>query len=57
MQERKIKEIILEDDSLLDEFILLYGETLEIEDYDSFDDEFSMKTFEENIELFNLESL
>jgi len=57
LQERKIKEIILEDDSLLDEFILLYGETLEIEDYDSFDDEFSMKTFEENIELFNLESL
>ena len=49
---KNIKEQIIEDDTLLEEFIFLYGENLELEDYESFDDNFSFKIFDENVELF-----
>jgi sulfur transfer protein SufE len=44
-----IKNQILEDGSLLEEFITLYGDGLEIDDYESFDDEFSFKEFDKII--------
>ncbi|MFK7779687.1 MAG: hypothetical protein QM490_00940, partial [Candidatus Gracilibacteria bacterium] len=49
----KIKEQILDDEDVLNEFIEKYGKTLDIEDEDSFDDKFSLKTFEENKKIFD----
>ena len=42
----KIKEQVLDDEKLLNEFIETYGEKFDIDDEDSFDDEFSLKSFE-----------
>ena len=42
---RLAKEKILKDELLLNEFITLYGEALDIDDLDSFEDEFSYKKF------------
>ena len=47
---QSIKEQLLQDKTLLKSFISRYGEALEIEDEDDFDDEFTYKALEEIID-------
>jgi hypothetical protein len=48
----EVKEQIIDDENLLNEFIKHYGEKFDITDEDSFDNEFSLKSFEDKAEMF-----